>query len=167
MIPSIVHFIFGLQDDYGGKPFSFVHFLSVYTAFKVHRPEQIHFHCEYEPKGHWWEKAKRYVTLNKIRAPTEIFGNPIERLENKADVIRLEVLKRFGGIYLDIDVISINSMSPLLIHDAVLGIQHGRGLCNAVVLSKKDGEFVSIWYDQYRSLIEISMTIMRLCYHCA
>jgi mannosyltransferase OCH1-like enzyme len=95
--------------------------------------------------------AKQHITLNRIQTPSKIFGNPLYRFEHKADIIRLEVLKQLGGIYLDIDVISLNSMKPLLSRNAVLGIQHGFGLCNAVILSQKDGEFLSLWHDQYRS----------------
>ncbi len=151
MIPNIVHFIFGLKKDFGGVPFSFMHFLSVYTAFKVHRPERIYFHYQYEPTGEWWSKAKPYLTLSKVEAPTEIFGNPITHFAHKADVIRLEKLIQHGGIYMDIDVLSVNSFEPLLENSAVLGAEHGAGLCNAVILSEKEGEFVSLWYDQYKS----------------
>ena len=151
MIPNIIHFIFGLEENFGGKPFSFVHFLAVYTAFKIHRPDRIYFHYEYEPSGEWWERAKPFLTLKKLKAPTKIFGNKIKHFAHKADVIRLEQLMQHGGIYLDIDVISIFPFESLRKHNTVMGIEHDAGLCNAVILSRKDAEFISIWYDQYRT----------------
>ena len=151
MIPNIIHFIFFVErKEYGGKPFSFIHFLSIYTAFKVHQPERIYFHYQDEPTGEWWEKAKPYLTLNKVEAPTKIFGNELTHIAHKADVVRLEQLMRCGGIYLDIDVISVNSFEPLRENNAVMGIEHKVGLCSAVILSEKDGDFISIWYDQYK-----------------
>ena len=42
-----------------------------------------------------------------------------------------------GGIYLDIDVISIFPFESLRKHNTVMGIEHDAGLCNAVILSRK------------------------------
>ena len=150
MIPNIVHFVYGLKSDFGGKGFSFVHFLAVVTAWKVNRPETIYFHYAYEPSGVWWEKAKPYLTLNRISPPTEIFGRPLEHFAHKADVVRLEMLMKHGGIYLDMDVVCVNSFRPLLQESFVLGKELGFGLCNAVILSSPDSEFLRIWYDRYR-----------------
>jgi hypothetical protein len=149
MIPNIVHFVYGLKSDFGGKGFSFVHFLAIFTAWKVNRPETIFFHYAYEPTGEWWEKAKPYLTLNHISPPAEIFGRPLEHFAHKADVVRLEMLMKYGGIYLDIDVVCISSLKPLLQETFVLGREPGFGLCNAVILSSPDSEFLRIWYDRY------------------
>ncbi|MDA8154856.1 MAG: glycosyltransferase [Actinomycetota bacterium] len=155
MIPNTIHFIFGMNKDFGGKPFSFIHYMAVYTAWKINRPDKILFHYAFEPDGYWWEQARPFLTLNQVEAPDTIFGNPIKYYAHKADVVRLEVLSKYGGIYLDLDVICINSFRPLLQHDCVLGIEpsdrHGSGgLSNAVILSKADSEFLSTWYGRYK-----------------
>jgi len=151
MIPKVFHFIFGLQEDFGGRPFSFIHFLAVYTAWKINRPDRILFHYAFEPKGEWWRKAKPYLALNKIDAPTEIFGNPVTHYAHQADIIRLNVLKRYGGIYLDLDVLCINPFDALLQNEFVMGIQQNTGLCNAVILSKPSAPFLSIWLREYKN----------------
>jgi len=51
MIPNIIHFIYGLKEDFGGIPFSLVHYLAIKSACEVNRPEQINFYFRYEPKG--------------------------------------------------------------------------------------------------------------------
>jgi len=149
MIPNIIHFVYGLKSDFGGKGFSFVHFLAVVTAWKVNRPETIYFHYAYEPSGEWWEKAKPYLALNRITPPTEIFGRPLEHFAHKADVVRLEMLMKYGGIYLDMDAVCVNCFQPLLQETFVMGKVHGLGLCNAVILSSPDSEFLRIWYERY------------------
>lgn len=150
MIPNIIHFIFGLKKDFGGINFSFIHFLSVVTAFNVNKPEKIYFHYRYEPSGYWWEKAKPYLTLKRIDPPEMIFGNKIKHAAHKADVVRLQTLISDGGIYLDMDVICINPLKPLLNEKCVLGIEPGLGLCNAVILAEKDAKFLKIWHQNYR-----------------
>ena len=146
MIPKIMHFVY-----VGGRPFSFVHFLAIYTASKVNRPEVIYFHHTEEPAGQWWDLARTLVTMNRVPPVTEVFGNPVTHLAHKADVIRLEMLRRHGGIYLDLDVICVNPFEPLRRHAMVMGIEPGTGLCNAVILAQPDVPFIERWQAHYRT----------------
>jgi hypothetical protein len=146
MIPNIIHFVFVA----GGRPFSFIHFLAVYTAWRVNRPDRIYFHHTGEPEGHWWQKAKPFLTLNRVEPVREVEGNPVTYPAHQADIIRLAMLARFGGVYLDLDVVSLNSLAPLRERDFVMGIEPGTGLCNAVILSRADAPFLSHWRQQYR-----------------
>jgi len=150
MIPNIIHFCFGMKPDFGGRPFSYLHYLAIKSASEVNRPEKIFFHYHYEPRGLWWKKAKPFLTLNQIEAPQEIFGRPLKHYAHQSDVVRLDALIKHGGIYLDSDVICLKSFSPLLKHEFVMGIQPGRGLCNAVMLASPSSQFLKIWYDEYR-----------------
>jgi hypothetical protein len=176
MIPNILHFIFGLKKDFGGKPFSLVHYLAIKSAIEVNQPERVCFHYCYEPAGYWWEKIKPELTLNQVVLPDRIFGNRLHHFAHKADVLRLEVLREQGGIYLDSDTISVRPLKELG-QDAgfVIGLQlshepfrmrlsrgirsfnapsifrRNKGLCNAVLMAGKDNAFVNRWYDSYRS----------------
>lgn len=146
MIPKIIHFIY-----VGGRAFSFVHFLAVYTAMKVNRPEQILFHHTEEPTGKWWEMARPLVKMNRVAPVTEVYGNPVTYPAHKADVIRLRMLQQYGGIYLDLDVICVNPLDALLQDTVVMGIEPGTGLCNAVILARPNAPFIERWQAQYRS----------------
>lgn len=146
MVPRLIHFIY-----VGGRPFSFIHFLAIYTAWKVNRPDRIYFHHTEEPSGAWWQKARPLLSLNRVEPVSEVFGNPVKYPAHQADVIRLAMLQRFGGIYLDLDVICLRPFSALLEHDFVMGIEPGTGLCNAVIIARHDAEFLRAWREQYRS----------------
>ncbi len=70
-IPNLVHFLFGLKADFGGKPFSLVHYLAVKSAFDVQRPTAIYLHYIHLPTGnYWWEMALPYVTLRPVNEST-------------------------------------------------------------------------------------------------
>lgn len=146
MIPKIIHYIY-----VGGRPFSFVHFLAVYTAWKVNQPRRIYLHCTEEPAGRWWDAARPLLTVNRVAPVHEVFGRPVRYPAHMADVIRLDVLQRFGGIYLDLDVVCLRPFDPLLKHEFVMGIEPGTGLCNAVILARRDAEFLGQWRERYRS----------------
>lgn len=179
MIPNIIHFIFGMAPDFGGMPFSLADYLAIKSAVGINKPETVYFHYEYEPSGPWWEKAKPLVTLNKIKAPDSFMGRPLYHVAHKADVVRLQMLQQIGGIYIDLDTICVRPMTDLLNHQFVIGqelkpeyipknwrqrIKYAirkkfqapdkmaiKGLCNAVLLSEKNSDFVNLWLESYAS----------------
>jgi len=177
MIPNILHFVFGMAPDFGGKPFSLCHYLSVRSAVELNKPEKTLFHYQYEPEGEWWQKAKPFLTLNKIAAPDSFMGQPLFHVAHKADVIRLQALNETGGIYLDLDTISVKPLTDLRDHSFVIGQElkpkwvpknwrqrlkqklglikespkNATGLCNAVLLSERNSEFVNLWLNEYKT----------------
>lgn len=161
MIPDRIHFCFGLTPDFGGKPFSLVHYLAVRSAAEVNRPSAVRIHFRHRPSGPWWERALEIAEPVPIEAPDEIEGVPVRHHAHRADLVRLQVLAREGGIYLDADVFCLRPFAPLLAHPAVLGQEGGEdgdggwGLCNAVVLAEPGAFFVERWlegFDPARSL---------------
>ncbi len=181
MIPGIFHFVFGMAEDFGGRPFSLSHYLAIKSAAEVNSPDTIYFHYEYEPQGRWWEAAKPLLTLNKIKAPDSFMGSTLHHVAHKADVVRLQVLKETGGIYLDLDTICVKPLHPLYNNSFIIGreqkapyvpknwrqrFKHGirtamvgkttagghlTGLCNAALLAEKDSAFVNSWLETYKT----------------
>ncbi len=155
MIPNKFHFIFGLKEDFGGKPFSLVHYIAIKSALEINNPSEVNFYYKHEPTGEYWDKIKPYLNLNKIEPPTEIYGNPLLHVAHQAGVLRLAYLIEHGGIYLDCDTICVKPFEPLLNNKAVLGIQGlnnvAEGLCDAVILSEKNSEFLNIWLESYKT----------------
>ena len=125
------------------------------SAVQRIKPTDVFFYCEHEPTGPWWELSRRIVSVEKIKVPREIFGNPLLHVAHRADVIRLEKLLSRGGIYLDVDVFVHGSFDRLLGHATVLGKQVVDeaviGLCNAVILAEPQAPFLRRWHSEYRS----------------
>ncbi len=115
MIPKIVHFIFGLNSDFGHRPFSLIHNIAIKSAHDVIKPDKIFLYYKYKPcNNKYWDDITHLVELVEIEPPDEIFGNPIEHFAHKTCVTRLKKLIEFGGIYLDCDTLCINSFDNLL-----------------------------------------------------
>jgi hypothetical protein len=181
VIPNIFHFVFGMAEDFGGRPFSLSHYLAIKSAIELNKPDLVYFHFEYEPSGEWWDKAKSLVRPKKIKTPGSFMERPLIHLAHKADVVRLLALKETGGIYLDLDTISVKPLTDLLDNAFVIGqeLKAARvpknqrqkmkfnfrkklgliknsdsgttGLCNAVLLSEKNSDFVNYWLAEYKS----------------
>jgi hypothetical protein len=149
-IPPRVHFIFGLSPDFGGKPFSYAHYLCVRSAKAVNPDCEVVFHVAHEPSGGWWDAIRPGVTLNKVEPPTAILGRPLRHFAHQADALRLEILLSEGGIYLDIDVFCVRPFSPLLDRGMVMAIEPRQGLCNAVMLAEPRAPFLDLWFETYR-----------------
>lgn len=153
-IPNIFHFVFlGFTD------FTFIHYLSLLTCKIVHQPDTIFLyvhHIPIEGKGtQWWYLAQDIVSLERVPLPKQIFGQQVTKFQHMADIIRLEKLIERGGIYLDLDVVSIRPVSHLYNEPCVLGKQcpntRYEGLCNAVIMAEPQSVFLKRWYNEYRS----------------
>jgi|LauGreDrversion4_2_1035121.scaffolds.fasta_scaffold43077_3 hypothetical protein len=178
MIPNILHFIFGLSENFGGKPFSFSHYMAIRSAIIVNKPDDVIFHYQYEPSGEYWDLIKGQITLKKTEAPEEIHGNKLFHVAHKADIIRLQALYETGGVYLDIDTISIKPLDVFRKYSFAIGqeleqpveytlkeklkkmIRHTTlrpfkvniaGLCNAVMLAERGAIFIEHWLESYKT----------------
>lgn len=152
-VPKVVHFIFGLSPDFGGKPFNLMHKIAVLSAHEVIKPDQIILHHEHLPDNAYFNDVRHLLHLNKIEAPEQHGDIPIKHFAHKADIVRMSTLQQFGGIYLDLDTISVRSFDSLLDHSFTIGLQgreHVDGLCNAVMLSAPQDRFVTDWLDAYK-----------------
>ncbi|KAJ3055312.1 hypothetical protein HK097_010892 [Rhizophlyctis rosea] len=156
--PRVVHYVFGLEADFGGKNFGLMHYLSVESVVVNLQPTQIMWHYVYLPtdENFWWRNAKKFLTLNKIDQITRVFDKEIIHHAHKADVLRLQVVLRHGGIYLDSDMIIFRPFPPSFYSSGAIMAQEGApdhfvGLCNAFIMAPPNDTFVTTWYNQYRT----------------
>lgn len=148
-IPKIVHYVWVNKEP---APLPIFAYVSVEATLEVVKPDAIYFHAHTQPIGEWWERIKDSVTLKVIaQIPTSIFGRPIEVREHVADVVRLEVIREYGGIYMDLDIIPLKSFDSYLQNDMVLGEENKNLLCNALIMAKSNSFFLQKWYESYVS----------------
>jgi hypothetical protein len=148
----LIHLVFGMAPDFGGKPWTWFHHVAVETARLVNRPDQIVFWYEHEPAGEWWERSRPHLTLHKIEAPTEVFGRPLLHPAHQADVVRLRALLEHGGVYVDSDVWCLRPFAELGHCGFWMGRQGRRyGLCNATMGGERDSPFAARWLEAYQT----------------
>ena len=155
MIPKIIHFVYGLEQDFGGKEFSFVHWAAIKSAAKMNPGFEVIYWYKYLPDNYYFEDIRNIVTLRQIEPPNEVFGNALCHVAHKADVVRLSILKEMGGVYLDMDTITVKGFNDLLSNQCVLGREslddNETGLCNAVMLAESNSKFIDVWIDSYKT----------------
>jgi hypothetical protein len=170
-IPNICHFIFGFEEQ--REDFLFVYYFSVYSCWLVNRPDKINFYYHYEPKGAFWQKLKDIpnIELHQVPIPSHIGPHKLIKTAHKADALRMNVMYKEGGVYLDIDTICIKPFSNLLKHKAVLGKEkvypleplNERGfgpsipkLGNSIMFAEPRSEFFHLWMSNYNEYFDPS-----------
>ncbi|KAJ3046111.1 hypothetical protein HDV00_003861 [Rhizophlyctis rosea] len=87
---------------------------------------------------------------------THVFGNNIVHEAHKADVIRLQMIKEHGGVYLDADMLILHPFPPSFYRSGtVMAIEghapnHIVGLCNAFIMAPPNDTFILRWNDRYQ-----------------
>lgn len=178
-IPNIVHFITGqgdasesILDRYGPRlgsrrmeratsEFQLIDYLVLLSARKHIQPDQIYLHYSIEPTGYWWLKAKQDVklnlTLNQIPSITSIYNHPLYHHAHRNDIARLEILNKYGGIYLDLDVLVLKSFSNLISNpyqvEAIFAWENQQfnAICNAVIIAPIYSKFLQRIHQSYQS----------------
>ncbi|WOO76631.1 uncharacterized protein LOC62_01G000258 [Vanrija pseudolonga] len=161
-VPSIVHYVYGLDESLELPYFAY---LAIRSALEVLRPERVLFHCVYEPRGVWWERVRGQLEVVAARNVTVVGVNdaPVVHYAHKADILRLEAIRDYGGTYLDIDTFVLRPFTRLYDYDTVLGMEAAaneaddmapKGLCNAVIIARPDAPFITRWLASYDTFDE-------------
>lgn len=159
-IPRIVHLVQLRPNDDAELHFSFQSFLCVYSAYHYIQPTQILIHTDYNQSAinhaiahgsSWTRKVltafPKTVKLHQVVAPTEAAnGLALVHIEHKSDFVRMEQVGLHGGLYLDWDVLTLRSPTPLLDAGfaAVVGRQVDGNINNGLFLATKDAALVRL-----------------------
>jgi len=128
IIPKIIHMIF-----FGETPLETQHVRSI-TSVLEHMCSQneskpnheqcykLYFHTCFDgdkPRllSHSdWSKLNSYefFIVKRIDAPQEFDGFPLKHVQYKADIARVEILKKYGGIYIDCDILVTKPFDKLI-----------------------------------------------------
>jgi hypothetical protein len=157
-VPRIVHFIFGLRPQ--EEPFGLLHYLSIASARSALKPERVIVHVGELPYGIYWDLIRSQVEVRRIQPLDDVTKRrraadvDAYRYAHHSDVIRLDVLLRDGGIYLDIDTLTLRPFPAAWYeHDFTIGAEGpvaglGPSLLNAVMMSRPRASFARIWRDE-------------------
>ncbi|KAJ3117941.1 hypothetical protein HDU96_004845 [Phlyctochytrium bullatum] len=137
-----------------GNHFKPHHYLAMRSMHANIRPDTIFIHGHDFPVGNeLFDNATREFGLVLVpsRRVDTVFNNSVAGLEHKSDVLRLENVIRFGGMYFDLDVYVLKSLDAFLGNEATMGEQPGRGINNGMIIGKRCSRFLRHWHRNYRT----------------
>ncbi|MCJ1333553.1 hypothetical protein MMC10_010253 [Thelotrema lepadinum] len=163
-IPRIVHFTWGLKGD---GAFNFALYLAIRAAQTSIQPTEVKIHYTHlDRENEWFHALEKDLTL--------VYHDPAEYLDaaglgaqghrkewhvaHVADVLRLQILRDEGGIYLDSDAYALQPLDNILrgSRDVVMAREGGNryGMANAVIVAKKGAPFINRWLKEYEGFDE-------------
>lgn len=160
IIPNIVHYVWVLRDPNGDLEFQFKHFASIYSSFLYLHPDTIYVHTNAHPlviqaakrtSSNLWTRKILDIPVVEIRSidiPTHTkYGAELQALEHRSDFVRPAIMRDFGGVYLDFDVVPIRDMKPLRESGFrnVFGHELNEKVNNGVMLSAKGSRLMDIF----------------------
>jgi hypothetical protein len=122
-------------------------------------------HLHHLPFGPYWDLIRPHLEIERVTPIDDVDQVDVNpdvvpyTYAHQADVIRLDVLARFGGMYADMDTIFVNPPpEELWTRPFVIGMESGDGpstpavpdksLCNALMMAQPGSEFVARWRDR-------------------
>ncbi|KAL4229573.1 hypothetical protein ACF0H5_012612 [Mactra antiquata] len=147
-VPNIVHYVW-----FGTKKLGYFNFLSLMSSIRFQRPCLILIHGPTLPHGEYWDFIYKFYPniLHVYReSPTVVFNNTLRFKEHASDVMRIEALINYGGIYLDFDEVILRPLDTLRQYNHTQGHELSFTMGSQLVMSRKNATFLQLWYQSYR-----------------
>ena len=163
-IPKIIHLLY-----FGETEFLNFHHRCIHSMLQYMPEYDIRVYNAKEPIGndYWYDiKSQPRISIHKIDPPVYFDGFELKHFQYKADVVRLELLYEYGGIYLDIDMIIIRPFHEVFSsghsfyiseeRQASIGSETG-ALINAFLAAKPKNEFIKLWLNEFKSGLRLGI----------
>ncbi|KAK3599025.1 hypothetical protein CHS0354_012509 [Potamilus streckersoni] len=151
-VPKVVHYVW-----FGSKNMTFMMYLSMLSTLYIVNPEKVYIHSDGYLHGTYYDKIlkdKRVVFVYRER-PGYIYTHRLLYSQHRSDIVRGDVLLKYGGIYLDWDVLWLRPIDDLIQsgYDAIANFDHMRHaqypntINLGVFLAKPRSAFLKRWQD--------------------
>lgn len=152
-IPKIIHLIY-----FKGIEFMKFHCECIKSMLE-HMPNYtIIIYNDIEPENNnYWNYIKncKNVKIENMEPPDTFDNYPLKYIQYKADVSRLEILYKYGGIYLDLDMLIIKNFENIFNTNMNFYIseenEKNGGLINSFLACKPNNGFIKKWLDSFKS----------------
>nr|XP_034306276.1 uncharacterized protein LOC117682558 [Crassostrea gigas] len=129
-----------------------MYFVSILSGHKKQHPCLIFLYYDTLPSGEWWNllllHVPNIIPVN-VTPPSEISNQKILYVQHKSDILRLQILTEYGGIYLDTDQLLLTSLDKFRNRECTMGMAADGYLGSAVIIARKNSAFIKKWMDSY------------------
>ncbi|XP_065937303.1 uncharacterized protein [Magallana gigas] len=147
LVPNIIHYIW-----LGKGIFDFMYFVSILSGHKKQHPCLIFLYYDTLPSGEWWNllllHVPNIIPVN-VTPPSEISNQKILYVQHKSDILRLQILTEYGGIYLDTDQLLLTSLDKFRNRECTMGMAADGYFGSAVIIAGKNSALIKKWMDSY------------------
>lgn len=157
IVPNYLHFL-----RYSSKlaNVSFMDAVCILAAFKNQKPDKIFFHTNL-PKfsGKHWDTLmkvpgfKETIEFRYIEPLESVYGQALSswyKLWHSSDLLRIDILRRFGGIFIDNDVYLVKNMDEFRRFEMTLEIVDHKSFGTMTLVAHRDARFLRLWLESYQ-----------------
>lgn len=157
IVPNYVHFL-----RYGEKlrKVSFMDAACILAAFKNQKPDKIMFHTNFQHfEGKYWKRLLQIPKFNEtiefhyIEPVESIFNQKLHvwyKLWHSSDILRIDILRRYGGIFIDNDVYLVQNMDRFRRFEMAVEIPDIKSIGTMTLVAHKDARFLRLWLNSYK-----------------
>lgn len=147
VVPNMVHFV-----RLGNAPLSFVEVVCIRAAWLHQNPDVMFIHCDNcsaTVRSPNWKHVKDIprLVISHVKIPGTLFGSKSTVV---SDNIRIEILRKYGGIYLDSDTFIVHNMDEYRRHELSIGWPSGENIRTQVIVASRDSRCLRLWHDSFR-----------------
>lgn len=147
-VPNMVHFTL-----VNTKTFGFYAYVAVKSAHDRLHPDGLYLHLMEFPvePTEYLDRAIREFGLKIVRSRkvTHVYDRPVAGITHFSDIVRIESMIRFGGIYLDLDAFVLKPLDDMYRFETVIPSENNNGLASGIMLAKRCSRFLTTWYNMY------------------
>jgi hypothetical protein len=147
IVPNIIHYL-----RIGNPELSVLDATCILSAFHNHKPSKIIFHTDQNSlRGMHWENLlntpgfNEIYEIKKIFELKNIFGQELQKKEHANHVLRLQILREWGGIFLSNDAFIIRPLKGSLHYEMTLAADS-----NLLIVAHRDARLLDRWLNSYR-----------------
>jgi mannosyltransferase OCH1-like enzyme len=108
-------------------------------------------------RGKYWnllsnnEKLNKFVKLKQLSYKESIFDVKVQHFKHIIDVVRINVLIHYGGIYLDNSVILAGDLNKFRhFETTILNGNSDNSIYDKIIIANKNSRFLKAYADSYR-----------------
>jgi len=151
IVPNIIHYL-----NLNNSEISQKQYWSILSAIQHQNPVLIYIHVsdQIKLKGRYWSELSQKHNLfivNNINHKETIFGvKPKYILKHISDILRLEILIHYGGIFLEENIILAESLSKFFYFEMTVFSIKENSIRNDILIANQNARFLKSIHDAYR-----------------
>ena len=161
-IPKIVHYAW-----FGQKNITYSMFLSFKSTIRFVKPLKIIIYVDTANLGQYFDEIRLFKCVQIVYYGTiqSIFQRRMQNPMHASDIMRADILLRYGGIYMDWDVFWLKPVDDLLSlgYETIATLDHYKDMPPrrlfpdtinmGIVLARPGSRFIALWQDTFKHYV--------------
>lgn len=159
VIPRIGHYVLGSQRRSALVDYAF--YLSILSVLNVVGVKCVYVHSSKQPSGHYWDQLTASHCVRWINWPLtdQVWGYDVIWPQQADDILRAEVLLRYGGLLVEPTVYFHRALPEKLWHfETVLSTvalgERNSAAAAGIMMAKPDSRFLHRFIDRQHACYE-------------